>query len=279
MAWRRIGTSCFSSLEALTSWRCCARVESGWISTAVPAASAKTPLYPTLKHESSNGDVSSRRLLHSQPWEMRLCARNYSTKTRAHSDKKHKDLYAVMGVSPHATQVQIKEAYYRLSMKYHPDRNKGSEDAHQKFTELTEAYSILGQYDLRRRYDKGMLHEYHRPPSHTHSDHAAHHSSAAHRSSSARGGGASTVHGKKSRFDFDEFYRAHYGEALRREQEVRKKRAAAKEMAKLQSVSDSWHRLLIVWVCVSVMLVGWYGYSWRRGIAPNRTKTASNNLG
>jgi DnaJ family protein C protein 30 len=187
-----------------------------------------------------------------------------------------------MGVSPHATQVQIKEAYYRLSMKYHPDRNKGSDDAHQKFTELTDAYSILGQYDLRRKYDKGMLHEYRRPPSHTHSDHATHHSgtsSAAHHSSAARArGGPSTVHGKKSRFDFDEFYRAHYGEALRREQEARRKRAAAKEMAKLRSVSDSWHRLLIVWVCVSVMLVGWYGYSWRRGIAPNRTKT-SNNLG
>ena len=277
MAWRRIGTSCFSSLEALANWRCCARVESGWISTAVPVTSAKTTLYPTLKYESSNGDVSPRRLLHSQRLEMGLCARNYSTKARAHSDKKHKDLYAVMGVSPHATQVQIKEAYYRLSMKYHPDRNKGSEDAHQKFTELTEAYSILGQYDLRRKYDKGMLHEYRRPPGHTHSDHAPHHSSAAHRSSSAGRGGPSTVHGKKSRFDFDEFYRAHYGEALRREQEVRKKRAAAKEMAKLRSISDGWHRLLIVWVCLSVMLVGWYSYSWRHGIAPNRTKTTSNS--
>ena len=205
---------------------------------------------------------------------MGFYARSYSTKARAHSDKKHKDLYAIMGVSPHATQVQIKEAYYRLSMKYHPDRNKGSEDAHQKFTELTEAYSVLGQYDLRRKYDKGMLHEYRRPPSHTHSEHTTHHSTMAHGNSR---GGTSTVHGKKSRFDFDEFYRAHYGEALRREQEARRKRAAAKEMAKLRSISDSWHQMLIISVCLSVMLVGFYGISWRRGLKPNRTTAGSND--
>ena len=181
--------------------------------------------------------------------------RYYSTRRKQHDHgKKHKDLYAIMGVSPHATQVQIKEAYYRLSMKYHPDRNKGAEDAHTKFTELTEAYSILGQYDLRRKYDKGMLHQYPRQPSHTHSDHSHHHSTA-------RDSG-STVHGKRSKFDFDEFYRAHYGEALRREQEARRSRAAAREKAKLYSISNSWQQVLIIGVCLSVLLVGMYGYHW-----------------
>ena len=278
MAWKRIGRCYISSLEAVSNWRCGTKVQSRWISTATPS-SGKIP-YHTLKYESMNGDISPRQLLHTQQWKtVGPHGRLYSTKARAHSDKKHKDLYAIMGVSPHATQVQIKEAYYRLSMKYHPDRNKGSEDAHQKFTELTEAYSILGQYDLRRRYDKGMLHEYRRPPSHTHSEHTTHHHSSTAAHSSSRGG-ASTVHGKKSRFDFDEFYRAHYGEALRREQEARRKRAAAKEMAKLRSISNTWHQILIIWVCVSVLLVGWYGYSWRRGMAPSRTKTTStNNIG
>ena len=265
MAWRRC---CFNTLEALANWRCCAKIQSRWISTDF-SSSAKISNH-TLKNESISQDISSKQLLGSEPcthqWKMGLHARNYSTKARTHSDKKHKDLYAIMGVSPHATQVQIKEAYYSLSMKYHPDRNKGSEDAHQKFTELTEAYSILGQYDLRRKYDKGMLHEYRRPPSHTHSEHTAHSTTAHGRSR----GGSSTVHGKKSHFDFDEFYRAHYGEALRREQEARRKRAAAKEMAKLRSISDSWHQMLIVGVCVSVVLVGWYGISWRRGIKPTR---------
>ena len=267
MALRRLERCCLSSLEAMASWRRCPKVQSRWISASI-SSSGQIPNH-TLKNESINGDISSRQLLHRKE----LCTRNYSTKTRGHSDKKHKDLYAIMGVSPHATQVQIKEAYYRLSMKYHPDRNKGSEDAHLKFTELTEAYSILGQYDLRRKYDKGMLHQYRRPPSHTHT---THHSSAAHGSSM---GGASTVHGKKSQFDFDEFYRAHYGEALRREQEARRKRAAAKEMAKLYSVSNSWHQMLIIGVSISVLLVGWYGYSWRQGMNPDRTTAGSHNQG
>ena len=85
----------------------------------------------------------------------------YSTKGhRGIHKEKPKDLYAVLGVSPAATQQQVKQAYYKLSMKYHPDRNKGTPDAHQKFTELTEAYSILGQYDLRKRYDKRILHHH-----------------------------------------------------------------------------------------------------------------------
>lgn len=193
-------------------------------------------------------------------------ARHYSKKTRTYSDKKQKDLYAIIGVSPHATQVQIKQAYYRLSMKYHPDRNRGSDDAHQKFTELTEAYSILGQYDLRRKYDKGMLHQYPRQPSHTQ---PPHHHGTSH-------SGASTVHGKKSRFDFDEFYRAHYGEALRREQEARRNRAAAKERAKLYSISNSWQQMLIIAVTISVLLVGWYGY--QRHYHGNRT-TSSHDQG
>lgn len=172
-----------------------------------------------------------------------------------------------MGVSPHATQVQIKEAYYNLSMKYHPDRNKGSEDAHQKFTELTEAYSILGQYDLRRKYDRGMLNEYRRPPSHTHSDHSSH-------GHDVGATGPSTVSGKKSKFDFDEFYRAHYGEALRREQEARKSKAEAREKAKLYSISNSMQQVLIAGLSVSVILVGWYGYQ-----RMHQTSRTSHNEG
>ena len=272
MAWRRrIERCCFSSLEAVSNWRCCPKVHSRWISS--------TNLSPrhTLKTDLRDQDILSiRQLPCAQTWKRPLYTRSYSTKARAHSEKKHKDLYAIMEVSPHATQVQIKEAYYRLSMKYHPDRNKGSEDAHQKFTDLTEAYSILGQYNLRRKYDKGMLHQYRRQPSHTHSDHhTAHHSGTSH-SSAGSGSGASTVHGKKSRFDFDEFYRAHYGEALRREQEARRKRAAAREMAKLYSISNSWQQTLIIGVTISVLLVGWYGYHfWQQ--TTDRTTASSHD--
>lgn len=178
---------------------------------------------------------------------------SYSTPPRTpHTRDKHKDLYAVMGISPHATQQQIKEAYYKLSMKYHPDKNKGSEEAHVKFTELTEAYSVLGSHDLRRKYDKGVLHKY---PSHHHgAEHPTEHGSHT--------GTGGTVHGQKIKFDFDEFYRAHYGEALKREQEERKMRQAAREKAKLYSISQSIQQVLIITVVVSVLAVGWYGNSY-----------------
>ena len=85
----------------------------------------------------------------------------YSTRThRIFQREKPKDLYSVLEITPSATQQQVKDAYYKLSMKYHPDRNKGSPEAHRKFTDLTEAYSILGQHDLRRKYDKGLLKHY-----------------------------------------------------------------------------------------------------------------------
>lgn len=186
----------------------------------------------------------------------------YSTPPRTHARDKHKDLYAVMGISPHATQQQIKEAYYNLSMKYHPDKNKGSEQAHSKFTELTEAYSVLGSHDLRRKYDKGLLHDF---PSHRHG--TGHHTEHwSHTDTS------STVHGQKIKFDFDEFYRAHYGEALKREQEERKTRQAAKERAKLYTISHSIQQVLIITVVVSVLVVGWYGnnYYWKHKVPSQR---------
>lgn len=66
-----------------------------------------------------------------------------------------KSHYDVLGITPKATQVDVKAAYYNLSKVYHPDRNDGSTDAAQKFRDITEAYEILGNYKLRRLYDKG----------------------------------------------------------------------------------------------------------------------------
>lgn len=50
-----------------------------------------------------------------------------------------KNLYTVLGLTPKATQSDIKKAYYKLSMQHHPDKNEGSEEAVQKFREITEA--------------------------------------------------------------------------------------------------------------------------------------------
>lgn len=65
--------------------------------------------------------------------------------------------YDVLGLSPKSTQADIKAAYYRLSKIYHPDKNEGSDEAAQKFRSIAEAYEVLGNFRLRRLYDKGQI--------------------------------------------------------------------------------------------------------------------------
>jgi molecular chaperone DnaJ len=63
-----------------------------------------------------------------------------------------RDYYEILGVSRNATQDEIKNAYRKLALKYHPDRNK-SPDAEGKFKEMSEAYAVLSDQEKRRQYD------------------------------------------------------------------------------------------------------------------------------
>ena len=66
-----------------------------------------------------------------------------------------KDYYQILGVPRGATEEQIKKAYRKLAMEYHPDRNPGNEEwANDKFKEVNEAFSVLGDPDKRRHYDQ-----------------------------------------------------------------------------------------------------------------------------
>ncbi len=68
------------------------------------------------------------------------------------SDKR--DYYEVLGVSSDASVEDIRRAYKKRALKYHPDRNKGSKEAEQLFKEATEAYSVLSDDEKRGRYDR-----------------------------------------------------------------------------------------------------------------------------
>jgi molecular chaperone DnaJ len=63
-----------------------------------------------------------------------------------------RDYYEVLGVSKSASKEEIKDAYRKLAMKYHPDRNKAA-DAEDKFKEVSEAYAVLSDDQKRRQYD------------------------------------------------------------------------------------------------------------------------------
>jgi DnaJ-class molecular chaperone len=66
-----------------------------------------------------------------------------------------KDYYGILGVRRDASDAEIKKAYRKLAMQYHPDRNLGKEKwANEKFKEINEAYGVLGDPQKRRQYDQ-----------------------------------------------------------------------------------------------------------------------------
>ena len=65
-----------------------------------------------------------------------------------------KDYYEVLGVDKSATADDIKRAYRKLAVKYHPDKNPGNKEAEEKFKEAAEAYSVLSDSDKKMKYDQ-----------------------------------------------------------------------------------------------------------------------------
>jgi len=65
-----------------------------------------------------------------------------------------RDYYEVLGVSRNATVEEIKKAYRKKAIEYHPDKNPGDKDAEEKFKEAAEAYEVLGDANKRARYDQ-----------------------------------------------------------------------------------------------------------------------------
>jgi molecular chaperone DnaJ len=65
-----------------------------------------------------------------------------------------RDYYEVLGVAKTASESEIKSAYRKLALQFHPDRNAGNKEAEEKFKEAAEAYAILADVDKRRMYDR-----------------------------------------------------------------------------------------------------------------------------
>jgi DnaJ-class molecular chaperone len=65
-----------------------------------------------------------------------------------------KDYYSILGISKSASDTDIKKAYRKLALQYHPDRNKGNKESEEKFKEVTKAYEVLSDPSKRQTYDQ-----------------------------------------------------------------------------------------------------------------------------
>ncbi|MDR2404767.1 MAG: DnaJ domain-containing protein, partial [Deltaproteobacteria bacterium] len=65
-----------------------------------------------------------------------------------------KDYYSILQVPPESDAVELKKAYHRLAVLWHPDRNPGSQMAEERFKSIAEAYAVLSDPKKRKRYDE-----------------------------------------------------------------------------------------------------------------------------
>ena len=65
-----------------------------------------------------------------------------------------RDYYEVLGLSKGASESEIKSAFRKMALKYHPDRNPGDKEAEEKFKEVNEAYGILSDPEKKAKYDQ-----------------------------------------------------------------------------------------------------------------------------
>lgn len=169
--------------------------------------------------------------------------------------------YDVLGLKPDAKQNEIKAAYYRLSMRHHPDKNKGSIAANERFHEITAAYDTLSNESLRASYDESI-------------GAATRTTTVLRARKPAQRQGAPV--GRSEIYNFDEFYRQHYSEAVQSHQ-ARKRRY--EEF--LQSEERSARRdkdLAVYTVVMVVVLLGMAGLQ-MFGVAMDKPSPADNRKG
>ena len=140
------------------------------------------------------------------PTEARLHRRCFGTNTRSRTY-----YYDVLGVSPKATQAEIKSAYYKLSKIHHPDINKKA-GAKSMFTQISEAYETLGNNKKRRMYDQG-IYSRNEPP-----DDDGDYTQQFREREGFGSPRQAPPTGRTSQYNFDEFYRRHYSEAFKQDQ-------------------------------------------------------------
>ncbi|OQR74062.1 dnaJsubfamily C member 30-like [Tropilaelaps mercedesae] len=158
--------------------------------------------------------TAARRIFNEQRAALQERCGQWFTQSRLES-RKIKSYYDILEVPENCSANEIKSAFYRLSMKFHPDRNANRPEAVESFRTVSEAYQVLSNQQSREQYDTNVLglrnaqnksninvqHRPRRPP----------------------------PTGRSHIYNFDEFYRQHYGPTLERDQKLKQQYQNYKE--------------------------------------------------
>lgn len=166
---------------------------------------------------------------------------NYSTGP-GHKKPTKRNYYRILGVSPKATQAQIKNAFYKLSLKHHPDKHRGSEASHDKFQEISEAYNVLGNHEERKIYDRELVVDGQLRTEHTFSHHPP----------------ASPPKPPQSIYNFDEWTKAHYSKQLNKKQQSKWKKVEDKKELSKPKMKIGSYRLIILSATAVVFIISYY---------------------
>jgi len=169
--------------------------------------------------------------------------------------------YQTLGLPNAASQADIKRAYYDLSMKYHPDKDMGSEE---KFRDISTAYEVLGNPRLRRLYDRGLL-----------SDEQPDASINYPTESGWSGGGGSAEDNERTKQTvktFDQWAQDHTTEAFQRSRYDRET-AAKKDYAKSKTGSDKAENKVFVLLIVVVFGVIIFAPDFRKNERSDKKKS------
>ncbi|KAH8359210.1 hypothetical protein KR093_005266 [Drosophila rubida] len=170
------------------------------------------------------------------------------------------NFYDALGIAKGCTQNEIKAAYYKLSMLYHPDRNDGSESAALKFREITQAYEVLGNYRLRRLYDKGIVQtpgsRYSQDIQNVEKDFEQEEDDPQTKFYKSRftKSKVTDMKGRTPIYDFDEWSRAHYGKNFDRKQAAQQKYERQREQKDHNRISAQNDLVMLTFLFAGVAM-------------------------